>query len=235
MQARALALGRQSLAAPQRKEGVMSAMLRIALAWLPWSVATKAGHADVAAGQVRHVWAKDLVLRAAPDARSRALTDLPRGTTVVLAIDAETPVAHRATAVRHGICVTLDGHWREVVALGRRGWVFDGCLSRYPAPEACHPEELTYAARVFGVPGHASEGVRRRWKLAEHAGAAEIFWTRVAFDTSGKRMAMDGQGATENLATEGMPLTFNEAVLWWLYFHRADNVQGPQVMPDAAR
>ncbi|HEX7642887.1 MAG TPA: hypothetical protein VF472_11830 [Burkholderiaceae bacterium] len=226
MQARALALGRQSLAAPQGKKGIMSAMLRIALAWLPWTAATKVRHADVAAGQVRHVWAKDLVLRAAPDARSRALANLPRGTTVVLPVDAETPVAHRATAVRHGTCVTLDGHWREVLAQGQRGWVFDGCLSRYPAPEACHADELAYAARVFGIPGHMGEVAKRKWKLAEHAGAAEIFWTRVRFDTSDKRTAMDGQGATENLATEGMPLTFNEAVLWWLHFRRADDASG---------
>ena len=196
----------------------MPAVLRIALACLPWPGNAKAHKVLAGTGQVRHVWAKDLVLRAAPDSRSRVLAALPRGTALVLPPDAETPVAHRATAVRHGICVTLSGHWCEVLAFGQRGWVFDGCLSRYPAPDACDTEELAYAARVFGL-GNDSPG--RKWKLAEPAGAAEIYWTRVAFDISGGCMEMDGQGATDSLANEGMPLTFNEAVLWWLHFQSA--------------
>jgi hypothetical protein len=209
--------------ASQKKEGTMSVLLRIALACLPWPEAAPVQEIAEAAGPVRHVWANGLVLKAAPDARAPELLHLPRGTTVVLPFDAATPVTHRAVAARHGVCVALEGHWREALAQGRRGWVFDGCLSRYPTPGDCDAEDLAYAARVFGA---AEAGVlgreTRKWILAEHAGAAEIYWTRVAFAASGERMKMSGQGATENLAVEGMPLTFNEALLWWLHFHRAD-------------
>jgi hypothetical protein len=136
----------------------------------------------------------------------------------MLVSDSAAPVAHRAAAARRGVCVALEGHWREALADGKRGWVFDGCLSRYPAPHACGPDELAYAARVFGAVG---KGAPRKWRLADNAGAAEVYWTRVTFDDSGEHMKMAGQGATDNLTTEGMPLTFNEALLWWLHFQAA--------------
>lgn len=217
MQARALTMGQAALL---KKEGAMSALLRVALACLPWPEATPAKERTEVSGLLRHVWAKGVTLRAAPDARAPELLNLPRGSTVLLPDDAAPPVAHRAAATRHGVCVALDGHWCEVVAQGRRGWVFDGCLSRYPAPGQCDAQALAYAAQVFGAAGGTA--VKHKWLLEEHAGAAEVYWTRVSFDGSGKHMSMAGQGATESLAAEGMPLTFNEALLWWLHFHRAD-------------
>jgi hypothetical protein len=218
--------------------GVLSVMLACLTGMLP-----AASHAE-AVGEVRYVWADTLLLRAAPEGREVAR--LPYGAKVVLLRDAAAPVPHRETlaTLRGGsehqqADIVLDGHWRRAQALGKEGWVFDGYLSRYPAPggkTAPSPyddEEIAYAAQVFGVAhawrwknGDAARGaayqvMRRKWTLDENPDAAEVYWTRVEFKQGGAAELgrIVGNGSSENLALEGMPLTFNEALLWWRHFN----------------
>lgn len=200
----------------------------------------------VNAGEIRYVWASKLALRKEPDRKGDEIARLPYGTKVTLLQDSEKPLPHhetvaklRASSEHPGIDVTLDGVWRHVEAAGQEGWLFDGYLSRYPAPVDAKGEipfdddEVAYAAQVFGT-AHSwqwkkgdskkSESyklMRRQWKLDENTDADEINWARVEFKSGGSAeiSTILGNGSSCNLDLTGLPLTFNESLLWWLHFH----------------
>ncbi|MDO8367418.1 MAG: SH3 domain-containing protein [Saprospiraceae bacterium] len=94
-------------------------------------------------GDTLYVWAQSgLVLRDAPDFKSKKITSLQFGSIVV-------PNSHKET---NGIESSLEvipsciyegqnysgyiipGNWVQVFANGKTGYVFDGYLSKYPPP-----------------------------------------------------------------------------------------------------
>lgn len=237
--------GMASTKLPRKKERPMQSIVKLLLICFAAVLPAAAQAQAEPAGEARYVWASNLIMRATPDAKGKEVARLPYGTKVLVPADAAPPVAHRetlttlhASAAHPAADVVLDGNWRQVQAQGKAGWVFDGWLSRYPAPgnakspEAYDDAEIAYAAQVFGVAhawqwkngdGKKSDAyrvMRRKWKLDENKGASEIYWTRVEFKLGGaaEMGRIMGDGATENLALEGMPLTFNEALLWWHHF-----------------
>lgn len=205
----------------------------------------KLASAETALG-IRYVWASKLVLRTAPDRKSDEVARLSYGMQVTLLEDSPRSQIYRekvaklhASGEHPASEVTLDGYWRHVAAAGKEGWVFDGYLSRYPAPVegssqlTFGDDEIAYAAQVFGVAhswqwkkgdGKNSESykiMRRQWKLDENTEASEINWSRVEFKLGGSAeiSTIVGNGSSSNLAFVGLPLTFNESLLWWLHFH----------------
>lgn len=113
-------------------------------------------------GDTLYVWAQSgLVLRDAPELKSKKITSLQFGTIVV-------PKTHKETV---GIEVFIEviptciyegqnfsgykipGNWVQVSANGKTGYIFDGFLSKYPPANSQEQEEWkidSYLTRVFG-------------------------------------------------------------------------------------
>jgi hypothetical protein len=126
----------------------------------------------------RYVWANSLSLRAQADGKSAALTKIPYGAALNLSDAGDAPVPHsevfgKYTAHGKNIAVMLDGAWRKVHWQDKDGWVFDGYLSRYPAPDAslypteqkqfkyATPHEILYANHILGT------GKKIEWDKSE--------------------------------------------------------------------
>lgn len=197
--------------------------------------------------ETRYVWASKLVLRKDPSRKSDEVASLPYGAQVTLLQDPqglnfyrERVAKLRASGDHPASDVTLDGYWRQVKVADKEGWVFDGYLSRYPAPgeeKGQFPfddDEIAYAAQVFGIAhswqwkkgdekkGESYKVMRRQWKLDENTEADEVRWARIEFKLGGSAevSTIVGNGSSSNLALANLPLTFHESLLWWLHFHR---------------
>jgi hypothetical protein len=120
----------------------------------------------------RYVWANSLFLRAQADGKSTQLAKIPYGAALDFSSD-DASVAHTEIFAKYAfkgktITVTVDGAWRKAHWQDKDGWVFDGYLSRYPAPNTASFEawrknfknypsdEIVYADQVFG-PGKRIE------------------------------------------------------------------------------
>lgn len=120
----------------------------------------------------RYVWANSLYLRAQPDDKSAQLAKIPYGTVLNLS-NSDAPVAHTEVFAKYKTkdktnAVMLKAAWQKVHWQDKEGWVFDGYLSRYPAPDASILEarrksfknyvsdEIVYADQIFG-PGRKIE------------------------------------------------------------------------------
>ena len=198
------------------------------------------------ASEIRYVWASKLILRTEPDARSAEIARLAYGAKVALLAPPAQMVAHKENVgkLRSGqdhpaADITLDGYWRQIDAAGKQGWVFDGYLSRYPVPgpdksaSYFDDEEMLYAARIFGVARswrwQKSDGkkspsyqvMRQHWKLDDDFNPAEIYWVRAEYKLGGSAEygLIMGEMTSSTLTFKGLPLTFNEALLWQLHFH----------------
>jgi len=197
----------------------------------------------------RFVWAGKLILRSQPDSKSAEIGRVPYGAKVVLQPDAAPLIRHQeilftlqngATAKAGSGNVILDGNWRHVHYQEQDGWLFDGYLSRYPAPPVSSGEndaiELEHAKRVFGdkasfkwVKGESK--VTDSYRLLQKHGAfcplswcsrdvqksaSEYTWQYTEFKQGGTYESVslyDGGGAG-NIDFKNLPLTFNEALLW---------------------
>lgn len=195
--------------------------------------------------EVRYVWASKLILRTAPGARSAEIVRLPYGAKVALLPSPAPLLAHkeivgqlRASQAHHAADITLDGYWRQIDAAGKQGWVFDGYLSRYPAPGPdksmgdFDDEEMLYAARIVGVArswqwqkrdGKSAPSykvMRQYWKLDDDFNPTDIYWTRAEYKLGGSAEygLIMGDMTSSMLTFKGLPLTFNEALLWQLHF-----------------
>lgn len=199
-------------------------------------------------GTTRYVWAKNLVVRAAPDSGSAEVGKLPLGTAVILVPATGPSISHQdialklaASAESPAADVTLDGNWQRVRTPQYEGWVFDGYLSRYPAPILAEDRskreedaELNFAKRLFGVKlaqtwktGNSKKtadyaAMRQRSKLTSKELAGDVSWAYVEFQRGGSYEALahqaNGDMYTSSVDFKDVPMSFNEAVLWLRQF-----------------
>ena len=203
--------------------------------------ASAAGTVDPTVG-TRYVWANNLTLRAAPDAKSEALARLPLGAAVQV-LAAEGPLVHREESLPglkldrevNGKPLKIRGDWRHVRAGTAEGWVFDGYLSRYRYPKESKSSdkvamEFTAAKQSFGMraekqwmTGDAGNGEiframpQRLQEEADPKNHAEISWDSVTFAAGGQgELAIDTHDAAEGwtVKLDKLPMTYQEALLW---------------------
>jgi hypothetical protein len=204
--------------------------------------------ASADSSQARYVWAKNLVLRGAPDSKSAELAKLPFGSAITIissheaAVNYQDAVLHLyASADSPAGDLVLSGQWQHVQAQQNDGWVFDAYLSRYPSPQAADPvnhkeaeSELDFAKRVFGVKLEQSwkagdsrktadfSAMRKHTKVAEKEISDELSWTYAEFQRKGSSYEeyenRPGEVFESSVELKDVPLTFNEAVLWARFF-----------------
>ena len=202
----------------------------------------------------RYVWVSSLIVRAEPDAKAAAVAKLPYGSEVTLF--AETGASRHEVLfklAKNGNSpadeVALDGQWHRIHAAGGDGWVFDGYLSRYPAPTVIADKNrddqdgrVEFAKRVFGVKeaykwsgGGAKmtadyRMMRTRTKLKDKEINDEVSWEYVVFDNGGSYEMFnhrpDGGMYLSNIDFKSLPLTYSEALLWLKQFHGFESMGG---------
>lgn len=120
-------------------------------------------------GDTLFVWAQSgLILRDAPDLKSKKIAALPFGTIVVPKIYKQTDGVEMSIEVISS-CIyegqnyygyKIPGNWVQVSANGKTGYVFDGFLSKYPPPNNQEQFEWkidSYLTRVFGFASHVED------------------------------------------------------------------------------
>jgi|GEM_PF-3596147 len=142
------------------------------------AISTSANAADSTpptTSTTRYVWANGLFLRTQADSKSAQLAKIPYGATLTLSNDADATVPHsevflKSTSEGKTSTALLDGAWRKVHWQDKDGWVFDGYLSRYPAPDDAALEaesskskdgasiDVLYYRHVFGPNPNAASG-----------------------------------------------------------------------------
>jgi hypothetical protein len=109
-----------------------------------------------------------LILRDAPDLKSKKIASLPFGTMVIPKMHKETDGIETSIEVITS-CIyegqnysgyKILGNWVQVSANGKSGYVFDGFLSKYPPPNSQEQFEWkidSYLTRVFGSASHVED------------------------------------------------------------------------------
>lgn len=144
-------------------------------------------NASTASSMTRYVWANSLFLREQADGKSAQLAKIPYGAALTLSDAADASIPHSevfAKVTTDGKTTTapLDGAWRKVHWQDKDGWVFDGYLSRYPAPidtaleaerkaDQDYPSiDLLYARHTFG----AGSGAKMAWHNGDNRKTANF-------------------------------------------------------------
>lgn len=120
-------------------------------------------------GDTLFVWAQSgLILRDAPDLKSKKIAALPFGTIVVPKMHKQTDGNEISIEVISS-CIyegqnysgyKIPGNWVQVSANGKTGYVFDGFLSKYPPPNSQEQFEWkfdSYLTRVFGIASNVQD------------------------------------------------------------------------------
>lgn len=200
----------------------------------------------------RYVWVDKLIIRAQPDSKSAEVARLSLGAEVTLQQDSASLVKRQETIFKlvssetsktPAINVTLDGNWQHVSAQGHDGWVFDGYLSRYPAPRSAKGAEGADADVAKLICGPAKT---QKWKLGDskkspayrimhqhgklEKDATEYEWEYDEFQNgcTDETVAQYDGGGDGSSDFKNLPLTFNEALLFYrrLFFAHDGNVSG---------
>lgn len=128
-------------------------------------------------GNVRHVWASSLIVRAQPNKQAPEVTRLPAASTVeLLPDDGKTPASVETVGVymsenTHKVAeIVLKGHWRHIHAAQGDGWVSDVYLSRLRFPNDAEQEIIRHGVDEVG------RGLSN-WLIKEIGVDQDVNWT----------------------------------------------------------
>jgi len=196
----------------------------------------------------RYVWARSLMLRAQPDGKSAQLAKIPYGAALAIGASTDKSVPHSETIGKFtnddktNTVVTIDGAWQKVHWQDKDGWVFDGFLSRFPAPaDKMDADETLFAIKQFGAGKKWSWNDKQSRKLPAYAEMLKTMhaggytadlgktdgweWTKQEFSGNAYFASYSGynDGSSSGEGYHNLPISFNEAILWAQHFHDITN------------